>query len=150
MKYETILYEKKNGVLKITLNRPDVLNAFNEQLSYDLISAFEAATADSEVRVVVLTGAGRAFCSGQDLKDISDDPDRSLGDSLKTRYNPLIRLIRSIPKPVIAAINGASRRHRVRSTSGSAVMPWSDTTITVVRSRSRRDSTRPRARSAVR
>lgn len=108
MNFETVLYEKSNGVAVLTLNRPDVLNAFNEQLSSDLISAFEAAASDADVRAIVLTGAGRAFCSGQDLKDISDDPDRSLADSIRRRYNPLIRLMRSIPKPIIAAINGAA------------------------------------------
>jgi len=107
MRFETILYEKREGVLTITLNRPDVLNAFNERMSDDLLVAFGGAAADAEVRSVVVTGAGRAFCSGQDLKDIADDTKRSLGESIRTRYNPLIREMRSLPKPIIAAINGA-------------------------------------------
>lgn len=108
MNLETVIYEKTNGVAILTLNRPDVLNAFNEQLSFDLIHAFETAASDPEVRAIVLTGAGRAFCSGQDLKDVSDDTERSLADSIHRRYNPLIRLMRSISKPIIAAINGAA------------------------------------------
>ena len=107
MKFDTLLCAKDEGVLTITLNRPDVLNAFNEQLSSDLLNAFQLAAEDTAVRAVVLTGAGRAFCSGQDLKDISDDPTRSLADSLRRRYNPLMRAMRALPKPIIAAINGA-------------------------------------------
>jgi 2-(1,2-epoxy-1,2-dihydrophenyl)acetyl-CoA isomerase len=106
--YETLAISLADKVLTITLNRPDVLNAFNEQLSFDLIAVFEEAANDPDVRAIVLTGAGRAFCSGQDLKDIGDEPDRSLADSLRRRYNPLIRKMRSIPKPIIAAINGAA------------------------------------------
>lgn len=108
MSYSTILTEHAAGVLNVTLNRPDVLNAFNETLSQELIDVFTRDAAADDVRVVVLTGAGRAFCSGQDLKDISDDPDRSLADSLRRRYNPLIRAMRTLPKPIICAINGAA------------------------------------------
>ncbi|MBI5648414.1 MAG: enoyl-CoA hydratase/isomerase family protein [Ignavibacteriae bacterium] len=107
MTYETLLCAVEDGVMTITLNRPDVLNAFNEQLSADLLDAFRVAGEDATVRAVVLTGTGRAFCSGQDLKDISDDPTRSLADSLRRRYNPLIRAMRALPKPILAAINGA-------------------------------------------
>lgn len=105
--FETILYAIEDSVLTITLNRPDVLNAFNEQLTFDLQDAFKHAAEDKTVRCIIVTGAGRAFCSGQDLRDISDDPNRSLADSLVRRYNPLIKQVRNIPKPVIAAINGA-------------------------------------------
>jgi 2-(1,2-epoxy-1,2-dihydrophenyl)acetyl-CoA isomerase len=108
MSYRTILTERAPGVLTVTLNRPDVLNAFNETLSQELIDVFTRDALADDVRVVVLTGAGRAFCSGQDLKDISDDPERSLADSLRRRYNPLIRAMRSLPKPIICAINGAA------------------------------------------
>ena len=108
MTYETILYNLDNGILTITLNRPDVYNACNEQLTTDLQDALKHA-ADDSVRVVVLTGAGRAFCSGQDLKDApTGGGKRSLADSLQRRYNPIIRAIRDLPKPVIAGINGAA------------------------------------------
>lgn len=105
--FQTVLYEVVDGVACITLNRPDVLNAFNDQLHADLFEAFTRAREDSAVRCIVLTGAGRAFCSGQDLKEIDLESDRSLGDSVREKYNPLILRIRSIPKPIIAAIHGA-------------------------------------------
>jgi len=105
--FDTILFDVQDGILTITLNRPDVLNAFNEQMTADLRAAFLRADEDQEIRVVVVTGAGRAFCSGQDLKDIQGEERRNLGESLERRYNPLIRSMRTLPKPVIAAINGA-------------------------------------------
>jgi 2-(1,2-epoxy-1,2-dihydrophenyl)acetyl-CoA isomerase len=107
--FQTILTTLSNGVFTITLNRPEVYNAFNEQLTSDLIDAFKEAAKNDEIRVVVLTGAGKAFCSGQDLKDApTGGGARSLRDSLERRYNPLIRAIRKLPKPVIAAVNGVA------------------------------------------
>lgn len=109
MTYETLLYTVDSGILTITLNRPDVYNACNEQLTTDLQDALRQAASDDAVRVVILTGAGRAFCSGQDLKDApSGGGKRSLADSLQRRYNPIIRAMRDLPKPVIAGINGAA------------------------------------------
>lgn len=106
---ETILTSLDNGIYTITLNRPDVYNAFNEQLTTDLQEAFKEAAKNDAVRVVVLTGAGKAFCSGQDLKDApSGGGKRSLRDSLERRYNPLIRAMRKLPKPIIASINGVA------------------------------------------
>jgi len=109
MTYETILTDLTTGIYTITLNRPDSYNACNEQLTNELQSAFQFAHDNDEVRCVVLTGAGKAFCSGQDLKDApSGGGKRSLKDSLERRYNPIIRLITSLPKPVIAGINGVA------------------------------------------
>ena len=106
---QTILTELKEGIYIITLNRPEVYNAFNEQLTTDLINAFKEVAKNDEMRCVVLTGAGKAFCSGQDLKDApSGNGKRSLRDSLERRYNPLIRAMRNLPKPIIAAINGVA------------------------------------------
>ncbi|MFN7300454.1 MAG: enoyl-CoA hydratase/isomerase family protein, partial [Bacteroidota bacterium] len=82
MEYTCILYQKTDGVATITLNRADVFNAFNDAQSYELQDALKQATRDPEVRVVVLTGAGKAFCSGQDLKAIAGAANRSLSDSL--------------------------------------------------------------------
>ncbi len=107
--YTTILTSLADGIYTITLNRPEVYNAFNEQLTTDLIDAFKTAAKDDTVRVVVLTGAGKAFCSGQDLKDApSGNGKRSLRDSLERRYNPLIRSMRKLPKPIIGMINGVA------------------------------------------
>lgn len=109
MNYETIQYTCADNALTITLNRPDAFNACNEQMTTELQDALARAREDNAVRVVVLTGAGRAFCAGQDLKDApTDDGKRSLADSLKRRYNPIIRAMRELPKPVIAGINGAA------------------------------------------
>ncbi len=107
MEFSTILYTLDEGVATLTLNRPEVLNAFNEQMCRDLLEAFRKAEGDAAVRAVVVTGAGRAFCSGQDLKDV--DPSRAgLSDLLRRRYNPLILKIRTIEKPVVASINGVA------------------------------------------
>ena len=107
--YTTLLTSLDRGVFTITMNRPDVFNACNEDLTMELQSAFRYAADDDAVRCVILTGAGRAFCSGQDLKDApSGGGKRSLQDSLERRYNPIIRLIRELPKPVIAGINGVA------------------------------------------
>lgn len=106
--FTCILYEVKDNVCTITLNRPDVFNAFNDPQSYELQDALKMATRDNEVRVVVLTGSGKAFCSGQDLKAIKDSKDRNLADSLHKRYNPIIRAMRNIPKPIICRLNGVA------------------------------------------
>jgi 2-(1,2-epoxy-1,2-dihydrophenyl)acetyl-CoA isomerase len=108
MAYETLLYSVADGVLTITMNRPDVYNAINEQMKKDLQDAFRTAENDAAVRCIVLRGAGdKAFCSGQDLKEHSGSK-RSLRESLEKSYNPLIRKMRSIEKPVIGMINGVA------------------------------------------
>ena len=109
MTFETIITTLESGIFTITLNRPDSYNACNEQLTTELQDALQYAHDTEEVRCVVLTGAGKAFCSGQDLKDApSGGGKRSLKDSLERRYNPIIRLINTLPKPVIAGINGVA------------------------------------------
>jgi 2-(1,2-epoxy-1,2-dihydrophenyl)acetyl-CoA isomerase len=109
MTYETILYETDGGVATVTLNRPERLNAFNDQMIAEATAAFKEAEKDSEVRCVVLTGNGRAFSSGQDLKDVLErEGDFSIGDHLRHGYNNLVRRIVGIEKPVIAAVNGVA------------------------------------------
>ncbi|WP_276499559.1 enoyl-CoA hydratase-related protein [Pontibacter litorisediminis] len=108
MNYECLLYEVQDGVATITLNRPDVFNAFNDQQSYDLQDALKQVSRDNTVRVVVLTGAGKAFCSGQDLKAIASASKRDLSESLEKRYNPIIRAMRNLPKPIICKLNGVA------------------------------------------
>lgn len=104
---DILLYEVQDGICTITLNRPDRYNAFNNDLSFQFIDALKAARKDPEVRVVVLTGAGKAFCSGQDLKDVAGKT-RSLGESVEKRYNPMTRLITGIEKPFICRMNGVA------------------------------------------
>ncbi|MGI6125935.1 MAG: enoyl-CoA hydratase-related protein [Planifilum sp.] len=107
---ETVRTDRKDGVAVITLNRPRVYNAFNQPMSRELLKALREVAQDSGVRCVVLTGAGKAFCSGQDLGDRSDPniDDFSLGESVRERYNPLIRTIVEMEKPVLGAINGVA------------------------------------------
>ena len=106
--YKTILLEKANGVGTITLNRPDVYNAINDEISFELQAALKDVTKDPEVRVVVFTAAGeKAFCSGQDLKaDRGEEID--FQKSLKQRYNPIVKLMRNMPKPIICRLNGVA------------------------------------------
>lgn len=106
--YKKLKYKVINGIANITLNRPEVFNAFDDELSYELQSALKEATKDQAVRVVVLTGEGKAFCSGQDLKAVSGEEKRSFKDSLTKRYNPIIRAMRKMPKPIIAKLNGVA------------------------------------------
>lgn len=95
-----ILKELKSGVLEITLNRPEVLNSFNRQMAKELLEALQS----NDGRAVLLTGAGRGFCAGQDLADVSGD----LGEIVKECYNPIIKAIRNLPKPVVCAVNGVA------------------------------------------
>jgi 2-(1,2-epoxy-1,2-dihydrophenyl)acetyl-CoA isomerase len=107
-----LLTEKKNGVGIITLNRPDKLNAFSDELTFQLQDALKEMEKDKEVRAIILTAAGRGFCAGQDLQsrsiaqEMGERP--SLGDSIRRRYNPIVIRLRRIEKPIIAAVNGVA------------------------------------------
>ncbi len=111
-KYSTILYSKEASVATITLNRPDRLNTFTPEMNREIVEAFKAAEKDTDVRCIILTGAGKAFCAGEDLTNLKavyeSDQNPSLGEELKARHNPMILRIYSADKPVIAAVNGAA------------------------------------------
>lgn len=106
--HQFLKYRVEQGVATITLNRPDVYNALNDEITYELQDALKAASKDESVRVLVLTGEGKAFCSGQDLKAASGDQKRSFLQSLHKRYNPIINAMRSLPKPVVCRLNGVA------------------------------------------
>jgi 2-(1,2-epoxy-1,2-dihydrophenyl)acetyl-CoA isomerase len=99
------------GVASITLNRPDRLNAFTASMLEDFRTVLERAGTSDDVRAVLITGAGRGFCAGQDLSDrvvSPGDAPPDLGESLDNRYNPIVRLIRTMPKPVVIGVNGVA------------------------------------------
>jgi 2-(1,2-epoxy-1,2-dihydrophenyl)acetyl-CoA isomerase len=105
--YETILFERNTAIARITLNRPDRLNSFTGQMHEELRDALANL---GEARVLVLTGAGRGFCAGQDLNERTVAPGQSvdLGETVETCWNPLIRTLTSLPQPVIARVNGVA------------------------------------------
>ena len=106
MNYETLTYALEDGVALITLNRPDVMNALTTQMRAEIEHAVK--TGGEKGRVVVLTGAGRAFCSGQDLGDRANASDLDLERTLRDEYAPMLRAIVDCPVPTIAAVNGAA------------------------------------------
>ncbi len=108
---DPILTDLANGVLTVTLNRPDVLNSFDRPMADALVHALRQAAEDPAVRTVLLTGAGRAFCAGQDLASVAPAEGRpmpDLGDVVARQYNPIIHAIRTLEKPVVCAVNGVA------------------------------------------
>ena len=107
MAYETIILDRPDGVARITLNRPDRLNSFTRAMHAELQAALDAAR---DARVIILTGAGRGFCAGQDLNDRAVAPGEAvdLGETVEASWNPLIRRLATMPQPVIARINGVA------------------------------------------
>jgi 2-(1,2-epoxy-1,2-dihydrophenyl)acetyl-CoA isomerase len=106
---ETVRMDVDSGVARITLNRPDALNAWIRRLGEDMLAALGRAAHDPDVRAIVLTGAGRAFSSGADLKsgaEVGEDGKLDVRSRLSSVYNPLILAVRTVPKPVIAQVNG--------------------------------------------
>ena len=111
MSFETIQFACAGGVARLTLNRPDRLNSFTVQMHGEVAEALSQVEQDSSARVLLITGAGRGFCAGQDLSDRAVAPGGTgvdLGESLEARYNPLIRRLLGLPKPVVCAVNGVA------------------------------------------
>src|SRR4029453_16128843 len=111
MTYETILYASASGVARVTLSRPGRLNSFPAKMHEELRDALAKVTADASARVLLLTGAGRGFCAGQDLSDRAVAPGGApvdLGASIEQNYRPLILTLRSLPVPVVCAVNGVA------------------------------------------
>ena len=111
MSYQTILFDVSDGVARLTLNRPDRLNSFNVEMHGEVRDALSRLAEDRAARVLVLTGAGRGFCAGQDLGDRAVAPGGQgvdLGESIEKYYKPLVLALRNLPMPVIAAVNGVA------------------------------------------
>ncbi|MBP2313530.1 2-(1,2-epoxy-1,2-dihydrophenyl)acetyl-CoA isomerase PaaG [Azospirillum soli] len=111
MSYASILFEVADGVATLTLNRPDKLNSFTSDMHAEVRDALFRVKEDESVRCLLLTGAGRGFCAGQDLSDRAVAPGQEmpdLGQSIETNYNPLVRTLRALDMPVIAAVNGVA------------------------------------------
>jgi 2-(1,2-epoxy-1,2-dihydrophenyl)acetyl-CoA isomerase len=104
----SILFHIKNGVANITLNRPEKLNAFNRDMAMLLQSKLDECSSLHEVRCVYLTGSGKGFSAGQDLAEITDPQGPTMSQILSDHYNPIVKKIRNMPKPVIAAVNGVA------------------------------------------
>src|ERR1043166_7702397 len=110
MAASSILYEARQGVARITLNRPEVLNSFDAAMSQSLQQILGEVTRDVSLRAVYLTGAGRAFCAGQDLAEATaaDSAITDFSERVRTMYNPLVLALRRMPKPVVCAVNGVA------------------------------------------
>ncbi|MEL6791403.1 MAG: 2-(1,2-epoxy-1,2-dihydrophenyl)acetyl-CoA isomerase PaaG [Pseudomonadota bacterium] len=111
MIYETIEFSLKDGAARLTLNRPDRLNSFNGRMHEEVRAALDTMEATEKMRVLLITGAGRGFCAGQDLNDRAVAPGGEpidLGISVEENYNPLIRRLSALPCPVICAVNGVA------------------------------------------
>ena len=106
----TVLVEvdADSGIATITLYRPDALNSLTVPMKQELLAAFRRVEREPAARAVILTGAGRAFCAGQDLKERLQPDAAPLGVELRERYNPIVRAMRSLPKPIVGAINGVA------------------------------------------
>ncbi len=111
MSSQYIRYKVGDAVAEIVLDRPDKLNSFNRAMAVELQDALKTAAADEAVRALLLTGAGRGFCAGQDLADVlpeEGEPPLDLGDIVRDSYNPVIRLLRGVEKPIVCAVNGVA------------------------------------------
>jgi 2-(1,2-epoxy-1,2-dihydrophenyl)acetyl-CoA isomerase len=111
MNYEHILFSTDRGIARLTLNRPDRLNSFNDAMHAEVRDALERVRSDAQARVLLMTGAGRAFCAGQDLADRAVAPGDAaldLGASIERNYKPLILGLRALPMPVVCAVNGVA------------------------------------------
>jgi 2-(1,2-epoxy-1,2-dihydrophenyl)acetyl-CoA isomerase len=103
-----IKHEEKENVLVITLNRPDKFNSFNREMALELISVLTSSKENKNIRAILITGEGKAFCAGQDLAEALDVNGPGISRIVDEHYNPIIKLIRTIEKPVIAAVNGVA------------------------------------------
>ena len=103
-----IKIEQREGICLITFNRPKVYNSFNKPMAIALQQSLDDCAKDENVRAIVLKGEGKAFCAGQDLQELTDPNGPKLSDIVREHYNPIIKRIRSIEKPIVCAVNGVA------------------------------------------
>jgi len=108
MTFEHILFSEQNGVATIRLNRPKVFNSFTMDMAKEVQRALDYCAETASVRAIVLTGEGRAFCAGQDLQEATDPNGPDMSTIVQTTYNPIVMRLRSIEKPIVAAVNGVA------------------------------------------
>lgn len=111
MNFEFIQFETGSGIARIILNRPEHLNAFNQKMLFELKEALKYCDTNNQIRTIMITGTGRGFCAGQDLNERDKDNvklPRDLGESLEQNYHPLIRMLASLEKPILCAVNGVA------------------------------------------
>ena len=111
MNFTTIEFKAADGVARLTLNRPDKLNSFNAQMHQEIRECLKTVERNADIRCLLISGAGRGFCAGQDLGDRDVSPDAEmpdLGESIEKNYNPLVRRLKALEKPVICAVNGVA------------------------------------------
>ncbi|HMP95176.1 MAG TPA: enoyl-CoA hydratase-related protein, partial [Phnomibacter sp.] len=105
---EPIIFEVQDGLATITLNRPEKYNAFNRTMALSMQAALDSCSSDKRIRAVMITGAGKAFCSGQDLAEVMDPQGPGMNRILYEHFNPIVTKIRYMEKPVLAAVNGVA------------------------------------------
>jgi 2-(1,2-epoxy-1,2-dihydrophenyl)acetyl-CoA isomerase len=103
-----ILFSVENAVAKITFNRPQVFNSMHHDMRMEILEALDTCENNTEIRAVYITGAGKAFCAGEDLQEVTDPNGPSLAEIISTGYNPIVLKIRNLEKPVVAAVNGVA------------------------------------------
>ena len=106
--YEFIEFSISNGVARIVLNRPEVFNSMHHSMRMEVLKALENCSTDAAIRAVLITGNGKAFCAGEDLQEVVADDGPSLTEIISTGYNPMVKAIRKLEKPVVCAVNGVA------------------------------------------
>ena len=108
MEYQNILFETQGNIAEIKLNRPELLNSFNYQMADEFLDAFEKCDKNNNIRAIVISGIGRSFCAGQDLEEATRENGPSIDKIIEHTYNPIIKMINTIKKPVICYVNGVA------------------------------------------
>ena len=115
---QTTLLEIKDGIAVIRLNRPDVFNSFNREMALQFQSQLDECGANEDVRAIYLTGNGKAFCAGQDLAEVTASDAPFIEKIVAEHYNPIVKRLREIEKPIICAVNAIPYSEKIKPTTG--------------------------------